>query len=68
MKPDQTRRNAQRLVSEREETKQPLTIDFPLWSTPNQKPGDALLTRWYGGIAIRELPPSIDEMLDLMKG
>jgi len=65
MKPDQTRRNAQRLVKESEDAKKRLTFDQPMCTQPTSKPGDALITRWYGGVGIRELPPTIDDLLGI---
>lgn len=45
--------------------KKELKLDKPFFSLPNAKAGDMLITSWYGGITVRELPPTVSEMLGM---
>ena len=35
----------------------------PLWFTPVNGKGDSLITTWYGGVQIREMFPTVTELL-----
>jgi hypothetical protein len=37
-----------------------------LFSLPNIKQGDMLITSWYGGVTVRELTPTVDEFIGLV--
>ena len=53
------------VVAAKIEEKKRITFNLPLFALPQARQGDMLITSWYGGINVRELPPTVSEMLGM---